>query len=512
VFHGMIDPSEEKNLREEETFREVRQNEQMPGSALLQRLKAEQAFRELERREARLRLAARVRTLWAERTFLFRISAFGFILGLLIAFLIPPRYTSTTRLMPPDNHEDTFPQALMSLRAMGIGQIATDMLGLKSNSDIFVGILGSRTVQDKIINQFNLKQVYGTSRMDDVRKALASRVGISVDRKSDMITIAVTDHSPQRAAAIANAHVDELNRLVAELSTSSARRERVFLESFLVQVKEDLENTEKEFSQFASKNSAIDINEQGKALVGAAANLQGELIVAQAELEAIRQVYSDSHVRVRAAKARIEELQAQLRKLAGKDQENSVGAETTAAELYPSIRKLPLLGVTYADLYRKVKVQEVVHELLTQEYNLAKVQEARDLPTVKVLDPANVPDRKSFPPRLFIGILSTLLAFTSGVAIVLGSKSWNDRDPRDISKAVATEIWIDIKEKRFLNTGNGVSHPLGDNSAAPERKRGILSLLGLSNTSRHPNEYFSASKSFPESESREKKLPDTLNA
>jgi hypothetical protein len=218
---------------------------------------------------------------------------------------------------------------------------------------------------------------------------------------------------------------------------------------------------------------------------------------------------------VRAAKARIEELQAQLRKLAGKDQESSVsvGAQTSASELYPSIRKLPLLGVTYADLYRRVKVQEVVYELLTQEYNLAKVQEARDLPAVKVLDSADIPDRKSFPPRLFLGAVSTIVAFTIGIGIVLGSKSWNERDPRDLSKVVATEIWIDIKAKRFLSTGNGVSASLGADSSGVERKRGgVLSFLGLSNASHPPNDYFSGSDSFSESESRENKLPDRLEA
>jgi uncharacterized protein involved in exopolysaccharide biosynthesis len=468
-----------------------------------------EAFRDVEQREARLRFAARVRILWAERTFLFRISALGLILGLPIAFLIPSSYTSSTRLMPPDSQEGAFAQGLMSLQAMGISQVATEMLGLKSNSDVFVGILGSRTLQDKIINEFDLKKVYGTSRLDDTRKSLVSHVAVSVDRKNDMISITVTDRSPQRAAAIANAHVEELNRLVSDLSTSSARRERVFLEGFLVQVKEDLDNTEKEFSQFASKNRAIDINEQGKALVGAAANLQGQLIAAQAELEATRQVYADSHVRVRVAKARIEELQTQLKKLAGQDEQNSVGPKATASELYPSIRRLPLLGATYADLYRRVKVQEVVYELLSQEFNLAKVQEARDIPTVKVLDPADIPDRKSFPPRLFIAASFMFLAFASAVAIVLGSKSWNERDPQDLGKAVATEIWVDIKAKRFLNAGSVVPN---SPSAGSERKRGILSFFGLSNASLHPNERFSPSESFSEGESHKTKLPGKLSA
>jgi capsule polysaccharide export protein KpsE/RkpR len=489
-------------------MKEVRQNEQAPGSTILQHLKALQAYRELERREARLRFAAGVRVLWADRTFLFRISALGLILGLVIAFLIPVRYTSATRLMPPDNRGDSAVQGLASLRAMGTSQIATDMLGLKSNTDVFVGILNSRTLQDKIIEQFDLKRVYGTKLMDNTRRALASRVGISVDRKSDMITISVTDHSPQRASAIADAYVDELNRLVLELSTSSARRERTFLQSFLVQVKQDLENAENEFSQFASKNSAIDINEQGKALVGSAANLQGQLIVAQSELEGLRQIYSDSNVRVRAAKARIEELESQLRKLAGKDQSSTIGPNTNASELYPSIRKLPVLGVTYADLYRRVRVQETVYEILTQEYNLARVQEAKDIPTVKVLDPANIPDNKSFPPRLYIASGSMLLMFTVGIALVLGSKSWNDKDPGDLSKAVATEIWIDLKAKRFLSPISGVSGgPEGDSANSVRKKNGILSFLGWS-AAHLGNGSYASNKYVPEPQQPQGKSPE----
>lgn len=486
----------------------MRQNELVP-STILQHLKALEAYRELERREARRRFAARVRSVWAERTFLFRISTLGLILGLAIAFLIPARYTATTRLMPPDNRGGSVAQGSMWLRAMGISQIGTDLLGLKSNSDVFVEILNSRTVQDKIIDEFDLKRAYGTERMDNARRALASQVGISLDRKSDMITLSVTDHSPQRAAAIANAYVDELNRLVADLSTSSARRERIFLEGFLLQVKQDLENAESEFSQFASKNRAIDINEQGKALVGSVANLQAQLIVAQSELEALRQVYTDSNVRVRATRARIDELESQLRNLAGKDQASPIGPNTNVSEIYPSVRRLPVLGKTYADLYRQVKVQETVYQVLTQEYNLAKVQEASDIPTVKVLDRADIPEHKSFPPRLFIAASSMLLAFTAGIALVLGSKSWNDTDPGDLSKAVATEIWIDLKAKRFLSPANGVSAgPGGDSGNSVRHKGGILSLLGW-NAAHHRYGSYASTPCVPETQRAQSKLPES---
>jgi capsule polysaccharide export protein KpsE/RkpR len=490
----------------------VRLHEQVPASPILQRLKAEKAYREVERREARLRLAARVRIIWAERTFSFRIAALGLILGLLVAFLIPARYTSTARLMPPDNQGASIPQAAMSLRSMGISQIATDVLGLKSNSAVFVGILNSRTVQDKIIEQFELKRVYWTNRMDDARLVLASHVSVSVDIKNDIILISVTDRSPQRAAAIANAYVTELNRLVVELSTSSARRERIFLESYLVQAKQDLENAEKEFSQFASKNTTIDIKEQGKAMVEAAATLQGQYIAAQTELEGLKQIYTDSNVRVRSVSARIAELKRQLEKLGGKGEQTSDTSGKSEGYLYPSVRKLPLLGVAYADLYRQIKVLEVVYELLTQEYSLAKVQEARDTQTVRVLDPPNIPEKKSFPPRLLIAASFTFLAIAVGILVVFGSRSWNDGDPRDLRKAVAMEIWIDLKEKRFLTPGNNLERSGAASSNSLPRKSGILSFLGLNDSSRHPNESFSPSESFSEREPSETKLPDTLNA
>jgi capsule polysaccharide export protein KpsE/RkpR len=467
---------------------ELRREDHSPASIIFQRLQAEEVLKELERKEARLRLACNVRTVWSERTFLVRLSLLGLVLGLLVAFIIPARYTSTTRLMPPDNQAGSSLAMAASMAASRGGEIAGGLLGLKSTSDIFVGILTTRTVQDQIIEQFDLKRVYGLPHMQDARLKLASRTSISVDRKSQIITVAVTDHSPQRAEGMAKAYVDQLNRLVSELSTSSARRERIFLEGRLAQVNEDLETAEKEFSQFASKNSTIDIKEQGKAIVEAAATLQGRLMFAQSELEELRQIYSDSSVRVRAVKARIAELQSQLAKFGGKDQTGTRGPETDPADQYPSIRKLPLLGVTYADLYRRTKVQEAVYEVLTQEYELAKVQEAKEIPIVKVVDPADVPEKKDFPPRLLIVSSTMFLAFIGGIVFLLGSRSWHEKDPRDLSKAIAIEIWTDLKEKRVLNSVNGVSHePENDSCSSLHRKRSIFSFLGLNKAAHNGN-------------------------
>ena len=408
------------------------------------------------------------RLLWEHRGLLSRLSMYGLLASTLIAFLIPSRYESTARLMPPDNQGGSgLATAVAALSSGvsggngggGLGAIAGDLLGSKSTSELFVGILSSRTVKDKLIQQFDLKKIYWDRRMEDARKDLADHTTILVDRKSQIIAITVTDKSPQRAAAMAQAYVEELNRLVSQLSTSSARRERIFLEGRLQAVNQDLEAAENDFSHFASKNTAIDIKEQGKAMVEAAALLQGQLVAAESEYEGLRQIYADNNVRLRSVRARIDELKHQLEKLGGKNESATNISNQPNDSMYPSIRKLPLLGVEYADLYRRAKIQEAVLETLTKQYELAKVQEAKEIPTVKVLDAPNVPDKKSFPPRLLFILMGTVLAFAIGSIWVFVKTTWERTDSADPAKLLAHEVFVTFKAKlpKFARNGS-VSH------------------------------------------------------
>ena len=152
----------------------------------------------------------------------------------LIAFLIPKRYQSTTRLMPPDQPSSSMAMlaAASGSSRIGLGSLAGDLLGLKSSGALFIGILESRTVQDDLISSSSLRKIYGVAHMEDARRSWA-KTRISEDRKSGIITIEVTDNDPKRAAAMAEAYVEELNRVVAQLNTSSAHRERIFLEDRL---------------------------------------------------------------------------------------------------------------------------------------------------------------------------------------------------------------------------------------------------------------------------------------
>jgi capsule polysaccharide export protein KpsE/RkpR len=292
--------------------------------------------------------------------------------------------------------------------------------------------------------------------MEDARNDLRMNTIVSEDRRSGIVTIRTTDKDPQRAAAMAGEYVEELNRLVTTANTSSAHRERVFLEGRLDQVKKDLETAENNFSQFASKNAAIDIPAQGKAMIEAAAGMEGELVAAETELESLKQLYADGNVRVRSMQARVNELQRQIKKLGGKPSDKTAASDTSKdPSEYPSIRSLPLLGVSYADLYRNTKVQEAIFEALTRQYELAKVQEAKETPSVKIVDAPNLPEKKSFPHRAQITLFGGLVVFLFSFAWIFTRASWDDMDPQDPQKVLTLEVYRTFRERLRLASRNG---------------------------------------------------------
>ena len=403
--------------------------------------------------DSRERQVEKVRLLWARRRFLIRAVVAGLVVSAVCAFLTPKLYVSTTQLMPPDSQSASLSSmAMMASMAAKVGGAAGggltsmvgDLLGVKTTGALFIGVLKSRTVQNALVQQFDLKTVYGKSLVEKARLRLDQNTSISEDRKSGIITIAVTDRSPQRAAALAKAYVDELNSLVAGLSTSSARREREFLEERLKVVKQGLDDSTNQLAQFSSNNSTLDLENEAKAMLDAAANLEGQLVAAQSELEGLRQIYTDNNSRVQVLKARIAELKKEVGKFSGTNdiggKQGSQPPNSTGGIPFPSIRSLPLLGVKYADYYRSAKIQETVYELLTQQYEIAKVQEAKETPTVKVLDAALIPEEKSFPPRGIIIMVGTSIIFVVCVIWVLAVERWKDVDARDPRKIFIEEV------------------------------------------------------------------------
>jgi capsule polysaccharide export protein KpsE/RkpR len=379
--------------------------------------------------------------------------------------LIPKQYTSTASIMPPD---DQGSGALMLAALAGhgglgsLGGLASSLLGARTTTALFVSLLESGTVRGHLIDRFDLQHVYHSRYRITTAKHLAHQTKITDDKKSGVITIEVEDTNPVRARDMAQAYLDELNQLVNTSSTSAARQERIFIEHRLDSVQSDLERAQLDLSNFSSSHSTIDIKEQTRAMVDAGARVQGELMVEQSSLQALRQIYGDENIRVKETKARIDALQGDLARMTGSSAPLSLDSNLTDSSatgqktsLYPSLRQMPRLAVPYADLYRRVMTQEAVFELLTQQYEMARIEEAKDVPVIRIIDSPGIPEKKSFPPRVLLTLILTLLAFVAVSGFVLTREAWQRLDASDPRKILASEVvpvlrrrWASISPRR----------------------------------------------------------------
>jgi uncharacterized protein involved in exopolysaccharide biosynthesis len=389
--------------------------------------------------------------LWLQRRQIFRWVVLGFILSLVVAWRYP-KYESTAQIMPPDSSGSGLASLLPALsKSPGLIGMASDMMGMKSTSAVFARVLESRTVQDHLIERFDLRKVYSQRYWEDARKKLTKRTTIAEDKKSGVIAISVQDHDAALATELANAYVEELGSVLAKVSTSAARRERIFIEQRLADENNNLQEAEKQFSQFASSNMALDVPEQTKVEVEAAARLQGELIASKAQLEGLKQTYTEENIRVKSVQAHVNELQRELAKI------NSGRGSTVQdpTSPYPSVKALPILGVKWADLYRQTKIRETVVELLTQQYEMARIQEAKEIPSVKVLDPASNPERRepSWKLVILLGTLLSALLACLGYVIKNWWDRWDQDDPRRILISQVLRVG-----RRTSTSVSGISH------------------------------------------------------
>ena len=378
-----------------------------------------------------------------------RVVMISFLLGLGIAFVLPKQYTSSASIMPPEPQgSGAMMLAALTARSGGLGSLgglAGGLLGEHSSTALFIDLLHSGTVGGNLVSRFDLMRVYHKRYSSDAEKRLTSATAITDDKKSGVITIKVQDRDPVRARDLTQGYLDELNRLVTQTSTSAAHQERVFIERRLQGVQGDLEHAQLALSEFSSKTNTIDIKEQTHAMVDAGARVQAEMLVEQSSLQSLRQIYGDSNVRLRETQARIASLQGDLVKMTGSSEPlaASQGESSNADgkdELYPPLRQLPRLAVPYADLYRRVRVQETVFELLTQQYELARLEEARDVPAVRVIDMPGIPEKKSSPHRLLLALLVTFLSFSAAAFLVLIREHWQHVPEEDARRQLLAEV------------------------------------------------------------------------
>ena len=413
--------------------------------------------------------AARASLLWRHRRMLARVTAIALVVSFAIAFLIPKKYKATASIMPPDQQNSGALMLAALARGGGsglgsLGTLASSLLGGHTTTALFVNLLESGTVRGHLIDRFQLQKVYHTRYRFTTAKRLARLTKITDDKKSGVITIEVEDTDPVRARDMAQAYLDELSNLVNKTSTSSARQERIFIEHRLHDVENNLEHAQLELSEFSSKNTTVDIKEQTRAMVDTGARVQGELLVQQAGLQSLRQIYGDGNVRVKETEARIAALQKDMQQMTGSSAPlpaadsglDGAAPSGDKGELYPPLRQLPRLAVPYADLYRTVKVQEVIFELLTQQYEMARLEEAKDIPAISVIDAPGIPEKKSFPPRLILMVVLTFLSFSVAASLILFREVWSRVSPDDPRKALAAEVVPVIRRRwhALVSRGN----------------------------------------------------------
>jgi LPS O-antigen subunit length determinant protein (WzzB/FepE family) len=389
---------------------------------------------------------------WDHRRIFLRVAVVVFVLSILVALLLPKEYVSVARIMPPEQGGGTSAAMLAALvgkgSAGGLAGLAGSLLGAKNNGALFVALLHSGTISGHLIDRFDLQRVYHKRYRVDAAKRLGHLTKITEDTKSGVITVVVTDESRERARDLAQGYLDGLNNIVARVNTSSAHREREFIEQRLNTVQAELQRAQLALSDFSSKNTTIDIREQTRATVEAGAKLEGQLIAGESELDSLRQIYGNQNVRVRAAEARNATLQRELQRANGVSGQDLDEKEIDANHPYPALRQLPQLGVQWANLYRNVRVHETVFDLLSEEYETARIEEVKSIPTVSVIDFPGLPERKSGPHRTLIVLISTLLSFVGTSIYLLARRSWREMDDQDPRRMLATRIGTTIQNRR----------------------------------------------------------------
>jgi capsule polysaccharide export protein KpsE/RkpR len=409
-------------------------------------------------------LAATEKATWVENASLFwdfrhvlvRVAGTVFVLSIMVALLLPKEYVSGARIMPPEQGGNTAAMlaALVGKgSAGGLAGLAGSLLGAKNNGALFVALLHSGTVSGHLIDRFDLQRVYHKRYREDTAKRLSHLTKITEDPKSGVITIVVNDETRERARDLAQGYLDELNNLVAKVNTSSAHREREFIEQRLNTVQAELQRAQLDLSNFSSKNVTIDIKEQTRATVEAGAKLEGQLIAGETELDSLRQIYGDHNVRVRAAEARTAILQRELQRANGQSSTDPDGKDVDATHPYPALRQLPQLGVRWANLYRNVRIHETVFDLLSEEYETARIEEVKSIPTVSVIDVPELPERKSGPHRTLIVLISTVISAVMTAAFLLARRWWLEMGNEDARRVLATRIGMSVRDHWRRNSG-----------------------------------------------------------
>ena len=311
------------------------------------------------------------------------------------AFTITPTFTGTTTILPPQQQQSTAAMLASQLGALA-GVAGLGGAGLKNPADLYVALVKSRSVADRMIDRFDLVKLYNAEKRQDARKTLEQVTKIA-SGKDGLISIEVDDEDPKRAAAMANAYVEELSRLTDGLAITEAQQRRIFFEKQLRQAQENLKRAELALGQAGAGESLI--RSAPQAMVEGAARLKALVTAQEIKVSTMRGYLTEQSPEFQLAQRELGSLRAQLA-LAERDQPSGGSGQ----------------GADYLNRFRDFKYQETLFELLAKQYEAARLDEAREGATIQVVDAAQPPERKSKPKKALIAVLTTL---ASGMLLVL---------------------------------------------------------------------------------------------
>ncbi len=364
------------------------------------------------------------------------LAILGGLLATAYAFLTPPTYTATAVIMPPQQQSSSAAALLGQLG--GIAGFAGQNLGLKNPSDPYVGILSSRTVADQLIAQFGLQKVYKKKNLTETRERLANVTRFN-PAKYALIHISVEDKDSKRAADLANAYVDQLQEQNRRLAVTEASQRRLFFERQLKIEKDHLVEAEAAFKRMQEQKGIIHVSSQVEAVIASMTKLRAELAAREVNLQRLKAGATRQNPEVQRQEIELKALRDQIQKI------ESTGEKKSAGDTFMPTTMMPSAGLEYARRLREVKYQETLFELLAKQYEVARIDEAKEAPIIQVVDLAVIPDKKTAPARSLYLISGFLLGGGLGILLTLiGNYAQN---PLRVEKLAALKksLWMSRK-------------------------------------------------------------------
>ncbi len=343
------------------------------------------------------------------------------VLAVIVSALMPNRYTSTANILPPQQSQSLAASMIGQLGSLGpMAAMAQKDLGLKNPGDLYVGMLRSRTAEDRLIRRFDLLRVYRVKTMSDARHDLEDASSIALG-KEGFISISVEDKDRDRAPQIANAYVDELRQLTQDLSVTEAGQRRIFFERQLELAKNNLADAEQALKQTEQKTGLIQLDGQAKAIIESVVKLRATIAAQEVALHARRLSSTEENPDVQLGEQQLSAMRTQLALM--EKQSGDAGKFQVSAGNVP-VGNVPEAGLQYVRRLRDVKYAETIFELLAKQYEAAKLDEAKTAAVIQVLDPAIAPDRKSSPRRSLIVLGTMGFGFLAAVAYVVAAAAF----------------------------------------------------------------------------------------